>query len=250
MGASEKIVVNVMEEISTKSDEHVVDNIIKASEDMFVNIMESIEKIETIEIPEKIEESPSSNSEEPTLGDVENLDNMVATNIVERLVEASQDIVVNIMDLNPEENTIDDSSSTSEELPTSLDDKESLDNNDVTSGVESLAKASQNIIENIMELNTDDQTNMDSETPEESQITISEETTASDVDNLDSNIASKGVESLVKASQDIVENIMELNTDETNEVSETTAENVSINTEETTKKDESIEAEASHRMGG
>jgi len=248
--ASEKIVVNVMEEISTKSDEHVVDNIIKASEDMFANIMESIEKIETIEIPEKIEESPSSNSEEPTLGDVENLDNMVATNIVERLVEASQDIVVNIMDLNPEENTIDDSSSTSEELPTSLDDKESLDNNDVTSGVESLAKASQNIIENIMELSTDDETNMDSETPEESHITISEETTASDEDNLDSNIASKGVESLVKASQDIVENIMELNTDETNEVSETTAENVSTNTEETTKKDESIEAEASHRMGG
>merc|ERR1712080_582400 len=124
--ASEKIVVSVMEEISTKSDEHVVENLVKASGDMFVNIMESIEKIETIEIPEEIEESPLTNTEEPTLGDVENLDNMVATNLVEKLVEASQDIVVNITDLNPEEKTIDKSPGTSEELSADLDDKESL----------------------------------------------------------------------------------------------------------------------------
>jgi len=306
--ASEKIVVNVMEEISTKSDEHVVDNIVKASEEMFVNIMESIEKIETIEIPEKIEDDPSPNSEEPTLGDVENLDNMVAANLVEKLVEASQEIVVNIMDLNPEEKLIDDSPSTSEELSTALDDKESLDNGDVISGVESLAKASQDIVENIMELNTNAETNVDSENAIEDHSTNTDETTSNEVENLDSDIPSKGVESLVKASQDIVENIMELktdgetnvdsdtdtenhltnsegttpsevedgdsnivlkgveslvmasqdivenimelNTDNINVDSDNTVENVVTNTEETIKKDESIDAEDGHKMGG
>ena len=35
--------------------------------------MEFIEKIETIEIPEKIEDNPSPDSKEPTHGDMKNL---------------------------------------------------------------------------------------------------------------------------------------------------------------------------------
>ena len=144
-----------MEEISTNSDERVVDDIVKTAEEILCNIMGSLEKIETIGIPEKIKGNPSLDSEEPALEDVNNWDKVVTTNLVERLVEASRDIAANIRDLSPEEKTTDNSPDTLEELPNALDNKESWDNDDAISGVGSLVMASQDIIENIMERNTD-----------------------------------------------------------------------------------------------
>ena len=76
-----------------------------------------------MEIPEKIENNPSPDSEESTLGDVENLDNEVATKIVERFAEASQDMNGNIMDSSTGEKTTANSPDTMEEIPTALNNK-------------------------------------------------------------------------------------------------------------------------------
>ena len=134
--APENFVINIMEEISTNSDEYVVKNANK----ILRNIMGFTEEREPMETPEKIENNPSPDSEEPTLGDVENLDNEVATTIVERFPEASQDMDGNIMDSSTGEKTTANSPDTTEELPTALNNKESLDNDEVTSRATSLVR--------------------------------------------------------------------------------------------------------------
>ena len=96
--------------------------------------------MEPIKIPEKIENNPSPDSEEPTLGDVENLDNEVATKLVERFTEASQAMDGNIMDSSMGEKTTANSPDTMEEIPTALNNKESLDNDEVTSRAASLVR--------------------------------------------------------------------------------------------------------------
>ena len=70
----------------------------------------------------------------------------------------------------------------------------------MTSGVKSLVKASQDIVKNIMEINTDGETNIDSENAIEDPSTDTDETTSNKVEDSYSNIPSKGVESRIRVS--------------------------------------------------
>ena len=94
---------------------------------------------------------------------------------------------VNIMDSSTGEKTTANSPDTMEELPMALDNKESLDNDDATSGARSLVEASHGVVGNIMELNIEDKTGLDSVTATENHVTNSEGTAPREVETRQEN---------------------------------------------------------------